>query len=233
MRESVLLAAMALSMIGCPYRGIGDSDADLAGLEDHDMQCKDTIMLNLDTGNANIDMANSNIDMANSNQGNGDRCSLGTNGEVKWSNANGSNASGSCQYVVGFNLGDSIPCSSNPYYFQYDALASWVGGSPVNVSGAAVRIFVRDTNGKLLGSKSASLEINIKKSQCIQLSARPSSLGGISALLVLTLDTSNWLADLGVPLADLGVPLPSVRISDAKLTTSHTNTATCVSLDPL
>lgn len=223
MRESILLAAMALSMIGCPYRGIGDSDIDLAGLEDRDMQCKDDIMLNLD-------IKSGNTDMADYNQGNGDRCSLGTDGgtdgKVSWENSNGTNATGSCQYVVEFNLGDSVPCSTKQYYFLYNAHANWEGGAPVNVSGAALRIFVRDINGKVLGSKSASLAMNMSKSQCIKLPAPPSSLGGISALLVLTLATSNRSADMGVS-------KPSVWISNAKLTTSNLDMTTCVSLEPL
>lgn len=220
MKDTILLGIMVLSTIGCPYQGIGDSGADLGTLKEYDMNCNNSMMLEFETKGIATDMSYNN-------QGNGKRCSLDMNGQVSWSSVEGSDASGSCQYLIGLNLVNSVPCDSSQYYFNYTATASWLGGAPVNISGAAVRVFVRDENGKFLGSKSANLENNMKKAQCIQLSTRPASRGGISALLVLTLNPSSGAADAGMV-------LPSLGISDARLTTLRpSGSVKCELLEPL
>lgn len=140
---------------------------------------------------------------------------------VEWTSDSINDSFGSCQYLIPFDGGTQQPCKGGKYYITYKTSASWESNSTESFSGVAVRIFVTDINGKLIGSQSANLTNTIQKSICIGIELSPGqsdALGSIVASIVLVAR---------------GGKKPSISISDALLTSSAPDGVTCDTLESL
>lgn len=213
-KEAVLIMLGGLFLIGCPYPDLSNSGADLIDAEYHQGKCSDA--------GFNPEYRNGNIDFSVFNQNNGDRCSLtileGNRGcKVEWKV--GPDRSGSCQYLIPFQVAAQLPCNSSKRYLTYKVKARFPSGS-----GAAVRIFVYDSKGRFIGGKSATLKMD-QTSECIDLGMPSVEVGSVSALLVLTSNKAT-VADLG------SSDLPSVEVSDLNVVVDA-SAQKCTPLEPL
>lgn len=213
-KEAVLIMLEGLFLTGCPYPDLSNSGADLIDAEYHQGKCSDA--------GFNPEYRNGNIDLSVFNQNNGDRCSLtileGNRGcKVEWKN--GLDRSGSCQYLIPFQVAAQVPCNSSKRYLTYNVKVRFPSGS-----GAAVRIFVYDSKGRFIGGKSATLKMD-QTSECIDLGMPSVEVGSVSALLVLTSNKAT-VADLG------SSDLPSVEVSDLNVVVDA-SAQKCTPLEPL
>ena len=204
-----LLLSIVVSLIGCQYQGLEDLDMYIS----HDLErgCSPTISLQ--------------AKKLTNNQGNREtprRCSVTSSMRglaVEWTSDSITDSFGSCQYYIPFDGGTQQPCKGGKYYITHKTSASWESNSTESFSGAALRIFVTDINGKLIGSQSVNLTNALQKSTCIELSPGQSdALGSIAASIVLVAR---------------GGKKPSISISDALLTSSAPDGGTCEPLEPL
>ncbi len=217
-KEAVLIMLGGLFLTGCPYPDLSNSGADLIDAEYHQGKCSDAGL--------NPEYRNGNIDLSVFNQNNGARCSVtileGNRGcKVEWKD--GLDRSGSCQYLIPFQVAAQVPCNSSKKYLTYNVKASWPSGGLLS-SGAAVRIFVYDSKGRFIGGKSATLKMD-RTSECIDLGMPSVEVGSVSALLVLTSNKAT-VADLG------SSDLPSVRVSDLNVV-GDASSQKCTPLEPL
>ena len=211
-----LLLSIVVSLIGCQYQGLEDPDMYISG--DLERVCSPTISLRAKA--------------LKNNQGNREkqeRCLVKIGTEmmssaekltVEWvGKSTADDILGSCQYLIPFDGGTQQSCKGGNHYITFKTSASWESNSTESFSGAALRIFVTDINGKLIGSQSANLTNALQKSTCIELSPGQSdALGSIAASIVLVAR---------------GGKKPSISISDALLTSSAPDGGTCAPLESL